>query len=180
VTWEDARDYCEWAGGRLPTEAEWEYAARAGSTALQYGNLDDIAWYADNSGRSRLVSSELHDDQLRKQWLKDNGNDTHPVGTKAPNDFGLYDMLGNVSEYCADWYDEKYYQVSDKINPRGPTGGEFRVIRGGEHRSRPLGVRVSRRSYMLPNHRLKMIGFRCVLDSIPTSLPVEQTWNKIS
>jgi len=167
VTWEDAVQYCEWAGGRLPTEAEWEYAARAGSKTAKYGNLDDIAWYADNSGHLRLNSSELQDSQLRRQRLKDNQNDTHPVGKKVHNYFGLHDMLGNVSEYCADWYLAKYYEVSVEKDPVGPSNGEFRVIRGGEYRGRPLGVRVSRRSYMLPNHRFKSIGFRCVLETIP-------------
>ena len=167
VTWEDARQYCEWAGGRLPTEAEWEYSARAGSKTAKYGSLDDIAWYADNSGHLRLNSNELQDYQLRRQRLKDNQNDTHPVGMKAQNFFGLYDMLGNVNEYCADWYDEKYYEVSVEKDPVGPSNSEFRVIRGGEYRSRPLGVRVSYRTYMLPDHRFKSIGFRCVLDSIP-------------
>jgi formylglycine-generating enzyme required for sulfatase activity len=167
VAWEDAIKYCEWAGGRLPTEAEWEYAARAGNKTARYGNLEDIAWYADNSGQLRINSSELEDRQLRNQILKDNRNDTHQVGGKAPNAFGLYDMLGNVSEYCNDWYDGKYYEVSIEIDPGGVSCGEYRVIRGGEYRSRPLAVRVSWRSYMLLNHRFKSIGFRCVLDSIP-------------
>ena len=116
-----------------------------------------IAWYAYNSGQWRLDSGEL----------EDNGNDTHPVGGKASNDFGLYDMLGNVSEYCNDWYDEKYYEVSVKMDPVETSNGEFRVIRGGDYRIRPLGVRVSWRSYMLLDHRFKSIGFRCVLDAIP-------------
>ena len=167
VAWEDAVQYCEWAGGRLPTEAEWEYAARAGSETARDSKLDDIAWYADNSGHSRLNSSELNDRQIRNQILEDNRNDTHPVGKKAPNDFGLYDLLGNVSEYCNDWYDEKYYEVSVETDPVGPSNGEFRVIRGGNYTSRPLAVRVSRRSYMLLKHRFKSIGFRCVLDTIP-------------
>ena len=167
VAWEDAKQYCEWAGGRLPTEAEWENAARAGSKTARYGNLEDIAWYADNSGQLWLNSSELEDRQIRNQILKDNRNDTHQAGEKAPNDFGLYDMLGNVSEYCNDWYDGNYYEKSVENDPGGASNGEFRVIRGGDYSSRPLAVRVSWRSYMLLNHRFKSIGFRCVLDTIP-------------
>ncbi len=167
VTWQDAVKYCEWAGGRLPTEAEWEYAVRAGSNESRYDNLNEIAWYADNSGDSIINSSELGDRQIRNQKLKNNKNNTHPVGSKTPNDFGIYDMLGNVSEYCSDWYDEDYYQISSKLDPKGPPGFEFRVIRGGDFRERPLGVRVSHRAYMLLDHRFNNIGFRCVLDSIP-------------
>jgi sulfatase modifying factor 1 len=167
VTWEDAMLYCNWAGGRLPTEAEWEYAARAGNTSSMYGTLDDIAWYADNSGRLRLNSSQLQNSQLRKLRLKENHNNTHPVGKKAPNDFGLYDMLGNVSEYCLDRYEATYYEHSDKIDPTGPSSGKFRVIRGGEYWSRPLAVRVSRRTFMYSDHRFNSIGFRCVLEKMP-------------
>jgi len=167
VTWEDAIKYCEWAGGRLPTEAEWEYAARAGSNTSRYGNLDDIAWCADNSGHSILNSSELNDRQLRNQKLIDNENNTHPVGRKTPNYFGIHDMLGNVAEYCSDWFDEDFYQISNDIDPKGPMGIEYKVIRGGSFKDRPLGVRVSRRTFMLLDHRFNSIGFRCVLDSIP-------------
>lgn len=166
VAWEDAEQYCECAGGRLPAEAEWEYAARAGIDSARYGKLEDIAWYADNSGQLRLNSSELEDRQIRNQILKDNGNDTHPVKGKVPNDFGLYDMLGNVTEYCKDWYDSKYYVTSVELDPVGPSSGAYRVIRGGSYSSRPLGVRGSWRSYMLMDHRFKSIGFRCVLDTI--------------
>lgn len=172
ITWEEAIRYCEWAGGRLPTEAEWEYAARAGSAEARYGNLDEIVWYADNSGASKLNSTELwekasspHDFGLR---LRDNGNDTHPVAEKSPNDFGLYDMLGNVWEHCADWYGEKYYQLNEEKDPKGPSKGEFRIMRGGSWNTRPKGVRVSIRSWMLPDHRFSNIGFRCILEEIPT------------
>lgn len=167
VSWKDAEQYCTLAEGRLPTEAEWEYAARAGSNKARYGNLDEIAWFADNSGHLRLDSGILNDRQIRNQKLRDNENDTHPVKEKTPNDFGLYDMLGNVTEYCADYYKDNYYEVSVERDPMGPSNGEFWVIRGGEYSSRPLGVRVSRRSYMLPDHRFKNIGFRCVLETMP-------------
>jgi formylglycine-generating enzyme required for sulfatase activity len=93
---------------RLPSEAEWEYACRAGSMDDRYGDLDAIAWYESNSG-----------------------NTIHPVGQKQPNSWGLYDMLGNVFEWCQDWFDEKYYQNSPIIDPSGPSAGANRVLRGG-------------------------------------------------
>ncbi len=174
VTWDEAAQYCEWAGGRLPTEAEWEYAARAGNPAARYGNLDEIAWYGDNSGRSKLNSTELWDSTFGigkgahyGMRLRDNGNQTHPVGKKTPNDFGLYDMLGNVFEWCVDWFGEKYYQVSEERDPEGPPSGEFRVTRGAAWNIPPGGVRVSLRSWMLPDHRFSHIGFRCVREVIP-------------
>jgi len=172
VTWDEAAQYCQWAGGRLPTEAEWEYAARAGSPAARYGNLDEIAWYADNSGRSKLDSAELWGWESAsrinyRKRLRDNGKQTHPVGKKTPNDFGLYDMLGNVLEWCADWYGEKYYQVSEERDPEGPPSGEFRVMRGADWYGPPWGVRVSTRDWMLPDHRFSRIGFRCVREVIP-------------
>jgi formylglycine-generating enzyme required for sulfatase activity len=93
---------------RLPTEAEWEYACRAGTTGDYAGDLDSMAWYGSNSG-----------------------NDVHPVGTKRPNAFGLYDMYGNVWEWCQDWYDANYYGSSPSFDPQGPSSGQERVLRGG-------------------------------------------------
>jgi serine/threonine-protein kinase len=139
VNWNHALDYCKWAGGRLPTEAEWEYAARAGSTGARSGDLDEIAWYNANS---------------RFQ--------THPVGEKRANGFGLYDMLGNVAEWVGDWYDEKYYQSSPSQDPVGPTSGQERVLRGGSPFPARGFLRISSRRGEEPAFSSTICGFRCV------------------
>ena len=120
---------------RLPTEAEWEYAARAGTTGDRYGNLDAIAWYGDNSGGR-----------------------THPVGQKAPNAWGLHDMLGNVSEWVADWHDD--YPGGVVTDPRGPVSGSHRVSRGGGLIPFARYSRASFRNFGGPGIRSILIGFR--------------------
>ena len=138
VTWTDAQTYCQAQGLRLPTEAEWEYAARAGSTAARYGDLDQIAWYGKNSG-----------------------NSTHDARGKLPNAWGLYDMLGNVWEWVADWYDDAYYAKSPARDPAGPATGTQRVLRGGSWSLDPQYVRASYRGGLVPEDRGYVIGFRC-------------------
>jgi formylglycine-generating enzyme required for sulfatase activity len=148
LTWDEAKSYCEWGGGRLPTEPEWEYAARAGSTAARYGNLDDIAWYGDNSGTKRIDSLALWNADS-KGYLKklfDNGNGPKPVGLKRPNAWSLYDTLGNVWEWTADWYEE----------------GKTRSLRGGSWVSVPRDMRVSVRYGDRPGNRGGVVGVRCV------------------
>jgi formylglycine-generating enzyme required for sulfatase activity len=138
MSWDDAQAYCRWIGGRLPTEAEWEFAARGGSTEARYGPLDEIAWYHNNSGG---------------QW--------HEVAQKLPNGFALYDMLGNVWEFVNDWQDENYYQSSPSQDPQGPAGGDFHVLRGGSAYDVPRDIRVSARMYHGPVCDIGPCGFRC-------------------
>jgi formylglycine-generating enzyme required for sulfatase activity len=150
VSWDDAKEFCaklsRLTGHNcdLPTEAEWEYACRAGTTTrYSFGDspnqLKDHAWYDGNSsGR------------------------THEVGTKLPNAWGLYDMYGNVMEWCADWYEERYYRESPKENPQGPDDGSGRILRGGSWYDSAWCCRSTSRGDF-PSHRYSLVGFRVAI-----------------
>jgi formylglycine-generating enzyme required for sulfatase activity len=139
VNWDEATAYCAAVGGRLPTEAEWEYAARAGSTAARYGNLDDIAWYDGNSGKT-----------------------SHEAGQKPANAFGLYDMLGNAWQWVADWFGP--YSAEPQTDPTGPATGQLREPRGGSWGTSSRLVRASYRGYVEQEHRGNKLGIRCAAE----------------
>ena len=149
VSWDDCQDFIRKLNAltgenfRLPTEAEWEYAARGGNKSRGYkyagsNTIDNVAWYYDNSG-----------------------SQTHNVATKSPNELGLYDMSGNVWEWCQDWYGD--YSSGSQTNPTGPSSGSYRVYRGGGWIYNARDCRVSIRNYLTPDYRSSNLGLRLAL-----------------
>lgn len=148
VTWFGAAAFCEWIGGRLPTEAEWEFAARGGNLSNGYrysgsNTINTVAWFSDNS-------------DLRN----------HNIGGKTPNELGIYDMSGNVREWCSDWYDYFYYQTSPASNPQGPSEGIYRVLRGGSFWVQAGDCRNADRYWGFPEDTFYKyeVGFRVAKD----------------
>ena len=144
VSWEDAQRFVAKLNTRndgfvysLPTEAQWEYAARAGRDGKWAGDVKEMAWYSDNSGGR-----------------------TQSVGTKRANAFGLYDMHGNVWEWCADWYDR--YPKTPETDPLGAAKGKYRILRGGSWKDGPADARSAYRGGLSPDTKYKDIGFRVV------------------
>ncbi len=145
ISWQDALAYASWADKRLPTEAEWEYAARGGavSTIYPWGNEPD------------------------REHANFSSTGIAPVKRFQPNGYGIYDMIGNVWEWCSDWYREDYYEVSPRKNPQGPFTGTHKVLRGGTWYSNEEQIRITNRYYALPDIKSFHIGFRCVKEAVP-------------
>jgi Uncharacterized conserved protein len=163
VTWFEAQEYCKKTGKRLPTEAEWEYACRAGTaTTFSYGNA--------LSGEQANFNGK---EPFGGVPAGPNKGKTVPVGNYAPNAWGLYDMHGNVAEWCSDWYDAAYYGNSVKENPMGPKDGKLKTVRGGAWNSTGSSLRCAKRLGYNPTLRLNTIGFRCVRDDMD-SLKTQQ------
>jgi formylglycine-generating enzyme required for sulfatase activity len=151
VTWKNAQAFCSWTGGRLPTEAEWEYAARGGLSGKTYpwGNQAPTCTAGAHNG-ANFSSAETC-----------NANGTMQVGSFAPNGYGLYDMAGNVWEWVNDWYGDTYYASSPPSNPQGPATGNIRVLRGGAWYLSFNLLRSAYRGGDYPAYIVDYIGFRC-------------------
>ena len=161
ISWNDAEKYCEWVEARLPTEGEWEKAARGGIDGVVYpwGNKFDGA------------QENFCDMNCSLDWANTSINDgyahTSPGASFPPNNYGLYDMAGNLWEWVADWYDEDYYENSPSLNPLGPATGSTKTMRGGSWNQYDVFLRSANRGYYFPDSSGSGIGFRCARSTTP-------------
>ena len=158
VTWFEAQEFCEWVGGCLLTEAQWEYAATSGGMSLKYPTGNDISKNAVNSSGTGK----------KDRWKK-----LSPVAKFPPNILGIYDMAGNVYEWCYDYYKSSYYSMPAYKNPRGPATSMFKVLRGGSWYHHEEELRCSDRFRYMPVARVSFVGFRVAWD--PKTAPLRHS-----
>jgi len=193
ISWNDARAFCEWlskrekADYRLPSEAQWEYSCRAGTVTRYFcgDEPDALIRYANAADQALRAIFKAPDDIVVFKWINGKrtettfpfpflrGNDgyafTAPVGSFLPNNFGLHDMVGNVWQWCDDWYSVDYYRESVADDPLGPKAGTMRLMRGGGFDNLPIHLRSAHRIPAEPSFRSYHLGFR-IVKSVPESL----------
>jgi sulfatase modifying factor 1 len=162
ISWNDANAFARWAGKRLPTEAEFEFAARGGLEGKEY------AWGDELKPRGKFLANWWQGTFPVKNTAEDGFIGRAPIKSFSANGYGIYEMTGNVWEWCSDWFDEDYYSRSSRHDPHGPEIGDERVIRGGSFlcaENYCSNYRVAGRSHSTPDSAMNNLGFRCARDA---------------